>query len=199
MPPGPDPPLKPSLRAAVQAVAGALSALPVPGMLIGGIAVITRGVPRLTRDVDATIAAGTIGPPDLIHRLREHGLAPRIDDATEFASTNQVLLLRHEPSGVDVDLSLGWLPFELDALAAAETLEVAGVRVAVARAEDLVVYTAVAFRPQDQQDMERLLVLHGRDMDLTRVRRLVAEFAAALDEPERQDALEQIIRRAGLA
>jgi predicted nucleotidyltransferase len=198
MPTGSEPPLKPSLRAAVQAVAGALSALPVAGMLIGGIAVITRGVPRLTRDVDLTIAGGPIGVDDLIDRLRTHGLVPRIDDAAAFAAANQVLLLRHEPSGVDVDLSLAWLPFELDALKAAEPLEVAGVRVAVARAEDLVVYKAVAFRPQDQQDIERLLVLHGSDIDLTRVRRLVAEFAVALDEPERQDALEQIVRRTGL-
>lgn len=197
--PRPDIPLKPSLRDAVQAVARALSALPVPGMIIGGIAVITRGVPRLTRDVDVTIAGGTIGLTDLLDRLREHQLVPRIEGAAEFAGAHQVLLLRHEPSGVDVDVSIAWLPFELDALAAAETLDVAGVRVSVARAEDLVVYKAVAFRPQDQQDIERLLVLHGHAMDLARIRRVVAEFASALDEPRRADDLEQIVRRAGLA
>jgi predicted nucleotidyltransferase len=200
MPPRrPDSPLKPSLRDAVQAVARALSALPVAGMIIGGIAVITRGVPRLTRDVDVTIAGGRIELAALIDRLREHRLVPRIDDAAEFAGAHQVLLLRHEPSGVDVDLSIAWLPFELDALAAAQTLEVAGVRVPVARAEDLIVYKVVAFRPQDQQDIERLLVLHGHTVDLARIRRLAAEFAAALDEPDRLDGLEQIIRGAGLA
>lgn len=193
----PDSALKPALRTAVQAVARALAALPVPGMLIGGIAVIARGVPRLTRDVDATIAGGTVGLVDLIERLREHQIVPRIDDAAEFAEAHQVLLLRHGPSGVDVDLSIGWLPFELDAMAAAQPLDVAGVRVAVARAEDLIVYKAVAFRPQDQQDIERLLVLYGHTIDLARIRHLVAEFASALDEPERMDALEQIIQRVG--
>jgi predicted nucleotidyltransferase len=198
MPPS-DSPLKPSLRDAVQAVAGALSALPVPGMIIGGIAVIARGVPRLTRDVDVTVAGTTIAVTDLLDRLRDHRLVPRIEGAAEFASAHQVLLLRHEPSGVDVDVSIAWLPFELDALAAAETLEVAGVRVGVARAEDLIVYKAVAFRPQDQQDIERLLVLHGPAIDLARIRRLVAEFAAALDDPRRLEELERIVRRAGLA
>jgi hypothetical protein len=72
----PDPALKPALRAAVHAVARALEALPVPGMLIGGIAVITRGAPRLTRDVDATIAGGTLDPADLIDRLRAHQVVP---------------------------------------------------------------------------------------------------------------------------
>lgn len=191
--------LKPTLRAAVRDVANALSSLPVPSMLIGGIAVIARGVPRLTRDVDATVAGGTLPLADLLDRLREHGIVPRIDDAIEFATANQVVLLRHEPSGVDVDLSIAWLPFELEALAAAQHLDVAGVRVAVARAEDLIVYKAVAFRPQDQQDMERLLALYGHTVDLVRIRRIVAEFAAALDEPGRPDAVEQIIRKVGLA
>lgn len=194
-----DPALKPSLRGVVQAVARALSSLPVPGMLIDGIAVIARGVPRLTRDVDATIAGGVIEPIDLIARLREHDLVPRIDDAAQFAAASQVLLLRHRPSGVDVDPSIGWLPFERDALAAAERLDVAGIEVAVARAEDLIVYKSVAFRPQDQQDIERLLVLHGHSLDVDRVRRLVAEFAAALEEPELTKGLERIITRVGLA
>ena len=131
----------------------------------------------------------------LLDALGEHAVIPRIQDVVSFAEANQVLLLRHEPSGVDVDLSIAWLPFELEAIAASEQLEIAGTRVAVARAEDLIIYKAVAFRPQDQQDIERLLVLHGATVDLTRIRRIVGEFAAALEEPERTDRLEDIIRR----
>jgi predicted nucleotidyltransferase len=194
MPPD-DRPLKPGLRAAVQAVARALGDLEVPGMLIGGIAVISRGVPRLTRDVDATIAGGSIEVRDLVRRLHTHDLLPRVDDAVAFASAHQVLLLRHEPTGIEVDLSIAWLPFELEALAAAETLQVAGVPVAVARPEDLIIYKAVAFRPQDQQDIERLLTLYGHAVDLSRIRRIVGEFAIALDDPDRLDALERIVRR----
>jgi len=54
----------------------------------------------------------------------------------------------------------------------------------------------VAFRPQDQQDIERLLVLHRSNVDLARVRRVVGEFAAALDDTQRMDDLEKIIRHA---
>lgn len=89
-------------------------------MIIGGIAVIARGVPRLTRDVDATVAGGIIDLSAILDVLRPHGVVPRIDDVAAFAAENQVVLLQHEPSGVDVDLSLAWLPFELDALAAAD-------------------------------------------------------------------------------
>ena len=185
------------LGQALHAVARALAVLPIPGMIIGGIAVIARGVPRLTRDVDATVAVGALGISELLDHLHRHDLEPRIDDAIGFATANQVLLLRHAPSGIDIDLSLAWLPFELDALAAAETVDIGGVSVRVARPEDLVVYKAVAFRPQDQQDIERLLTLHASEIDLDRVRRIVQEFADALDEPERPEELQRIIQRAG--
>ena len=102
--PPPDSPLKPAIGAAVRAVALALSALPAPSMIIGGIAVIARGVLRLTRDVDATVAGGAMDLSRLLNALGEHALIPRIQDAVSFAEANQVLLLRHEPSGVDVDL-----------------------------------------------------------------------------------------------
>jgi hypothetical protein len=63
-------------------------------------------------------------------------------------------------------------------------------------AEDLVVYKALAWRPQDQQDVERLLLLHASEIDLVRVRRVVAGLAEALDDPERPRPLEAIIGRA---
>ena len=153
--------LKAPLSAAVAAVARALSQMPAPGMLIGGIAVIARGVPRTTRDVDATVSAETGHLEDLLRIFEEHELGPRIEDARAFAQANQVLLLRHAPSAVDVDVSLAWLPFELEAISASDKLLVGEVRVPVARPEDLVIYKAIAWRPQDQQDVERLLTLHG--------------------------------------
>jgi predicted nucleotidyltransferase len=192
---GHDPSLKPALRSALRAVGHALATLPTPGMLIGGMAVIARGVPRLTRDVDLTVAGGAMPLPALIDALRSHDLVARIDDAIAFAEANHVLLLRHESSGVDVDLSIAWLPFEREAIEAAQPVEIAGLRIRVAHPEDLIIYKAVAFRPQDQQDIERLLLLYRSSIDLTRVRRIVGEFAEALAEPERLADLETLIRR----
>jgi hypothetical protein len=186
--------LKGPLGLALRAVAEALSSLSTPGMLIGGMAVIARGVPRLTRDVDATVAAGELDARQLADAFAMHALVPRIADAVEFANTRQVLLLRHEVSGVDVDVSLAWLPFELEAIASADALDLGGIRIRVARAEDLIIYKAVAFRPQDQQDIERLLTLYGQHVDLARIRRIIGEFAEAIEEPERLAAFDRIAK-----
>jgi len=68
--------------------------------------------------------------------------------------------------------------------------------VPVAAAEDLIVYKAVAWRDRDRADVERLLVQHGDRIDLTRVRRVVQDFAEALGAPERVVELDALIRRA---
>ena len=122
-------PVTSAIRKAIRAVADALAALPARGMIIGGIGVIARGFPRATRDVDLTVEGGKLELEALIERLASHELTPRIDDAVKFATENQVVLLRHAPSGVDVDLSIAWLPFELDALARASSVDVGVLRV----------------------------------------------------------------------
>jgi hypothetical protein len=70
--------------------------------------------------------------------------------------------------------------------------------VPVVRPDDLVIYKVVAARPQDLDDVERLLMLHGSRLELRRIVETVTEFAAALDDPGRVDALQRLPRRAGL-
>jgi hypothetical protein len=119
-------------------------------VVIGGIAVIARGVPRVTRDI--------------------------------------------VESGVEIDISLAWLPFELEAMAAAGPAKVGDTTLQVAQPEDLIIYKAIAWRPQDQQDVERLFALHGARMDLSRIRRHVRELGEAMEQ-DRSGALEVVIRR----
>ena len=57
----------------------------------------------------------------------------------------------------------------------------------------------IASRPRDLDDAEGLLSLHGSTMDLGRVRALVAEFAAMLDDAERPQTLDRLLLKVGLA
>jgi predicted nucleotidyltransferase len=165
-------------------------------MIIGGIAVIARGVPRQTVDIDATMWAEGLDVDAIVPTLAAEGLVLRTTDAAAFARERHVLLLRHEPTGTPLELILAYLPFERTALERADVVDFGGVRVHAATAEDLIIYKAVAWRDRDRSDVERLLVLHGRSIDLERVRGLVREFATALDEPERVAEFETLLQRA---
>lgn len=166
-------------------------------MLIGGLAVVARGVARTTRDVDATLPGDAVALPDLLASLAAVGIVPRVQDAAAFARRTQVLLLRHAGTGIDVDLTLAFAPFELEAIARADEVSIGRTRMRIARPEDLVVYKVVGGRPIDLADIDELLVLHAAAMDLQRVRLLAAEVAEALDDPARLASLDAALARAG--
>ncbi len=181
--------------AALAALAAALDELEAPAMLIGGIAVVARGVPRATLDIDAAVWAEGLDLDRVAAVFGRYALTPRLPDALRFAREHQVLLLRHAGSGTPLDVSLAWLPFERDALARATPVDFGGVTLRVATVEDLVVYKVVAWRERDRSDIERLLMTHPGEVNLDRVRDLVAEFAALLDAPERVAEFEALLAR----
>ena len=75
------------------------------------------------------------------------------------------------------------------------SIRYAGIEIPVVMPEDLLVYKALAWRDRDRSDIERLLVLHGEEFDLGRVRSFVRQFAEILDDPGRVAAFEEIVAR----
>jgi hypothetical protein len=188
----------PAFLEALQAFHDALVELGAPFTFIGGVAVIARGVPRLTVDIDATVLASGTDIESIFGALARHKIGPRVDQAMEFARMHQVFLARHEPTGTPIDLNLAYLDFEDEAIQSSDEIDYADVRIPVARAEDLIVYKIIAFRPRDIDDAEKLLNLHGRVIQIVRVRRLVQQFCEVLEETNRLETLDRLLKRLGL-
>jgi hypothetical protein len=188
----------PAFGEALAALSRAMNRFDRPWMIIGGLAVIAHGAPRSTLDADATVAGSGLPVEDLLAALRAEGFSTRVPDASDLARTAHVLLVRHEPSGIPVDISLAWLPFEEEALAHAKSREFAGVVLPFVQAEDLLIYKLVAARARDLEDAERLLLLHGSDIDLARVGRLIDAFCEVLEDDSRRQQLLELRRNVGL-
>lgn len=163
-------------------------------MVIGGIAIIARGVRRMTTDVDVVVRGDAVSIERLLTELGDESIVPRIADPAGFASANLVLLMRHAPTRVDIDLSLAWSDFELAALASASEAAFGEARLPMSTASDLVVFKAIAGRPKDVEDAEALLVLHP-EIDTTVVRARVAELSALADAPELLESFDSLARR----
>lgn len=65
-----------------------------------------------------------------------------------------MILVRHVPTGIEVDLVCAGLPFEEQVITRAVQLDVAGVLMPLPTPEDLIVMRAVAGRPRDRLDVE---------------------------------------------
>lgn len=153
------------------------------GAIVGGVAASILGRPRATRDVDVLTVVDQSRWSEILDRAGDHHFEPRVEEPLDFAHRHRVLLLRHEPSGTEVDVTLGGLPFEAAVVERAVNVKAAGLEIPVATPEDLMIMKAVARRPRDRVDVEALLQ-HHPDADLDYVKQQLREFSAALGQEE---------------
>jgi len=166
----------------------------VKGLAIGGVAASLLGRPRLTRDVGVVVLLDEGHWANFLTVGAKHGFVPRRSDSLAFAQETRVLLVRHEPSGIDADIIFGSLPFEKQAITRANWVELGGVRIPLPWPEDLIIMKAVAHRQQDLADIEAVLDAHPK-LNLMKVRRRVREFSTALEMPEILGDLEILLSR----
>ncbi len=160
--------------------------------IIGGVAASLLGKPRLTKDIDAVVL--DVDAEALIESGAAFGFLPRIEDAVDFARKTRMLLLRFVEGNIDIDLSLGALPFEYEVIERSSMLDVSpGVSICVASPEDIIVMKAIAGRGRDVMDIENIIQANP-NLDIERIRRWVREFSAVLEMPEIHDNLEKLLQ-----
>jgi hypothetical protein len=153
------------------------------GVIIGGVAASLLGTPRYTVDLDAVFLLGVEEIPDILHEAARLGIEPRIANPAAFAQKNRVLLLRHTASGIDIDLSLGMLPFEIEMVARSAVAKIGSLKLRLPTPEDLIIMKAVAHRPKDLADIQSIASSHP-NLDKERIRYWVEQFGEALDLPD---------------
>ena len=160
---------------------------------IGGLAVQFWGQQRATQDVDITLITGFGDEEAYIEKLLSR-FKPRRPDTAKFALAARVLLI-NATNGVGVDIALGGLPFEEEAVSRARPCEYApGLTLLTCSAEDLIVLKAFAERGIDWFDVEGILARQWGKLDWGYVRRQLAMLCEAKDSP---DILEQLERLRG--
>jgi hypothetical protein len=175
---------------AVESLAEAFDARSIRYALIGGLAFILRGRPRFTQDVDFLLEVPQIVLPPLLDDLVERGFA--LDPVTVIKQYVREHVASFPFGGVRIDWLKPVLPIYSRTLANAAPLEwTEGHTVRVATAEGLILTKMVAFRPQDQMDIDTLLTANRDNIDIDLIREEWSPFAAT--EAERTAWLEAAI------
>lgn len=172
-------------------LARALDDKELPFMVIGGQAVLVHGEPRLTQDVDITLAASPQRLDDVLSVCRSVGLDPLPDHVDAFVRDTFVLPAADPGTGIRVDFVFSTTPYEAEAVRRAIPTDVGGTPVPFASAEDLILHKLFAGRPRDLEDVAGIVRRKGTRIDWDYVRTWAAEFAAV---PGREDLPEQVRR-----
>lgn len=166
----------------------------IPGVIIGGVAASILGRPRVTRDIDSLVIIDETHLKEFVQSGKHFGFIPRVDNIFTFARKTRVLLMKHRPTGIDIDISLGALPFEHESIKRAVWTDVGDFKLPISSPEDLIIMKAVAHRQRDLIDIEAILDVHT-NLNLKRIRKWVKEFSSALEMPEILKDLEKILKR----
>jgi hypothetical protein len=187
------PPMFDPLLAPVAAVQRLIEKLDNQGVIIGGVAASLLGQPRLTADADALLLISLEEVSTLLEMARAEGLHPRFPDVLEFAHRSRVVLLTHTDSGINVDISLGLLPFEVEAVERSQEYQTGALTVRLPTPEDLIILKAVAHRPKDMIDIESIISAQPQ-LDQDRIAFWVRQFAELLEAPELWLDVERLLK-----
>jgi hypothetical protein len=177
---------------AVELLADVFAAKSIRYAVVGGLATLMRGRPRFTQDVDVLLDVPQIALPGLLDELARQGFT--LDPATVIREYVREHLTAFRYGSVRIDWLKPVLPLYTRTLADASSVTwTEGHPLRVATAEGLILTKMVAFRPQDQVDIETLLIANRDDIDIPLIRQ---EWSAvALGEEARTAWLEDAIAR----
>ncbi|MCL5674472.1 MAG: nucleotidyltransferase [Candidatus Omnitrophica bacterium] len=154
-----------------------------PGIIIGGMAVSFLGSPRTTQDIDALVFIDETDWKKFLTIGKSFNFQPRIKNVLEFAEKNRVLLIRHQYTKIDIDISFGILPFEEETIKRAKIIKIANFNIPLPTPEDLIIMKSVAHRPIDLEDIRCILKTNPK-IDKKRIEYWLKQFSEILEKPE---------------
>ncbi len=165
-------------------------------LVIGGIANAVWGRPRATRDADFKVLIGERTIDEFVTLVGTR-FKFRVPDPVTFAKQTYVVPI-YAGDHIAVDLGLGFLPYEEQAVEKAIVVEYRGVTFPTCTAEDLIIHKAISEREKDWNDIEGVLARQGERLDQAYVVHWLVQFAQALERPDlvqRYKDLQEKIKR----
>ncbi len=161
--------------------------------VFGAQAVIAYGVPRLSADVDVTLALTPELPDGFAADMARAGFELTAADP-DFVRRTRVMPFVHLATAMPLDVVLAGSGLEDEFLARVKTYDVGGTEVPIIDIADLIVTKLLAGRPKDVDDARGLWRIHRGSLDAQRIRVTLRLLDEALGQSDLAAAFDEITR-----
>jgi len=161
--------------------------------VFGAQAVTAHGVPRLSADVDVTLALHPDTPDRFVRDMQAAGFALRVSDP-DFVSRTRVFPFVHLATAMPLDVVLAGSGLEDEFLDRARLTDVGGTAVPLIDVGDLIIAKVLASRPKDIVDATGLWRVHGAKVDVDRIREILRLLDEALSQSDLVSTFEEVVR-----
>lgn len=161
--------------------------------IFGAQAVMAYGVPRLSADVDVTLALMPDTPERFAADMESAGFRLRVEDP-DFVRRTRVMPFVHKRTGMPLDVVLAGSGLEDAFLDRATEIDLSGTPVPLIDLADLIVAKVLAGRPKDIEDASALWRLHGHTLDVERIRGTLRLLEEALSQSDLLPAFDGVTR-----
>ncbi len=152
------------LEPLVVAIASIFEKKLIKYVLIGGVAVGQLTRPRFTKDVDFLVDVPQLKLPAVLEAMNEIGGDVDVISAIKAWNTNHMLV--YQVNSIRVDWLKPVIPVYAHIIDHGVTEKIDGTPLKIASPEGLIVLKLLAYRPQDQLDIESLIATKRDSLDL---------------------------------
>jgi len=153
----------------------------IPYMIMGGLAVLRYGNPRMTSDIDVTIGVNTNELDNIWTVMKKGGFLSRIENLDEFVQKTMILPLIEPINKIPIDMIFSFSSFERDAIERGVNQEIGKQSIRFICPEDLIIQKIIAGRGRDLDDVQSILNIQ-RKLDLQSIEKHLVEFGNLLDK-----------------
>jgi|SRR6185503_8252715 len=162
--------------------------------VFGGQAVLAHGKPRLTADVDVTVDLAGASVHELVGELERCGFELRFHLSKEFLEAARLLPVAHAETGLPIDVVLAFSDLQAEFLDRRVTVDVAGAKVPMISAEDLLATKILAGRRKDLDDARGVLLENEGRLALDRVYDIIKRLDASMGSEKLRRRLDRVVR-----
>jgi len=162
------------------AIAQALESKNVPYAIGGALAYGLWGVPRATIDVDINVFTDEHGLAPVVAALDSLGITIDLEQAKSASAQRGMFSARFHSYRIDIFTSS--IDFCREAENRRVAFTVSGQQTWFLSAETLAVFKLLYFRAKDIVDLQRMIAVQGKRLDVNYVRKKIVEMMGADDE-----------------